>query len=575
MRPMKIAISYPARRQRPLCNRAFVTLVWGMLGIGLGSPGQADDRSQARSMVMTRYGIVAAEQPLACQIGTRILAQGGNAVDAAVAVNAALGVFAPMANGMGGDLFAIVYEAKTGKLHGLNASGWAPAGLTPEVLKSKRVEKMPQSGINAVTVPGAVDGWDKLLGRFGRKSLSDVLAPAIRYAEEGFPVTEIFSSYWVESERKLKSDTNAARTFLLRGHAPQPGEMFRNPDLAWSLKQVAKHGSKAFYQGEIAKRILATSQELGGTMTAEDLVKFSSEWVEPISTSYHGWTVYEMPPNGQGMGALLMLNLMERFPLAEYGPGSANAFHVMIEAKKLAYADVLRYVCDPKINKVPMAGLLSKQYSQERAGLIDLAKANCSVEAGQPPPMGTDTTYFCVVDAEGNMVSYIQSNYNSFGSGVVAGGTGFALQNRGGLFSLDPASPNVLVGRKRPLHTIIPAFMTQGNVRIAFGIMGGWNQAQAHAQFVSDIVDHHMNIQAALEAPRFTKQTFPGCDVDLESRVPAAVRTELMTRGHKVKTIGVFASEVGGGQAVMRNFDNGINYGASDPRKDGAAMPER
>jgi gamma-glutamyltranspeptidase/glutathione hydrolase len=281
-------------------------------------------------------GIVAAEQPLACQIGTRILAEGGNAVDAAVAVNAALGVFAPMANGMGGDLFAIVYEAKTGKLYGLNASGWSPAGLTPEVLKAKGFDQMPQSGINAVTVPGVVDGWDKLLKRFGRKSLSEVLAPAIRYAEEGFPVTEIFSSYWVESERKLRGDTNAARTFLLNGHAPRPGEMFRNPDLAWSLKQIARHGRKAFYEGEIAKRILATSRELGGRMVAEDLAKFSSEWVEPISTSYRGWTVYEMPPNGQGIGALIMLNLMERFPLAEYGSGSANAFHVMIEAKKLA-----------------------------------------------------------------------------------------------------------------------------------------------------------------------------------------------------------------------------------------------
>jgi gamma-glutamyltranspeptidase/glutathione hydrolase len=556
------------------CGEAILVL-WVLFGLGPGRLGQAQDRSQARSMIMTRYGIVAAEQPLACQIGTRILAQGGNAVDAAVAVNAALGVFAPMANGMGGDLFAIVYEAKTGKLYGLNASGWSPAGLTPEFLKRKGVDKMPQSGIDSVTVPGAVDGWDKLLRRFGRKSLSDALAPAIHYAEEGFPVTEIFSSYWVASEQKLRRDTNAAGTFLVHGHAPRPGEMFRNPDLAWSLKQVARYGRKALYEGEITKRILATSQALGGAMTAEDLAKFSSKWVEPISTTYHGWTVYELPPNGQGIGALIMLNLMERFPLADFGPGSANAFHVMIEAKKLAYADVLRYVCDPEINKVPAAGLLSKHYAQTRAALIDPARANCNVDAGQPPPMGTDTTYFCVVDAEGNMVSYIQSNYNSFGSGVVARGTGFALQNRGGLFSLDPASPNVLAGRKRPLHTIIPAFMTSGNVRIAFGIMGGWNQAQAHAQFVSDIVDHHMNIQAALEAPRFTKQTFTGCDVEVESRVPETVRADLALKGHRLQILGAFASSVGGGQAVLRDFTAGINFGASDPRKDGAAMPER
>ncbi|HTL17231.1 MAG TPA: gamma-glutamyltransferase family protein, partial [Patescibacteria group bacterium] len=426
-----------------------------------------------------------------------------------------------------------------------------------------------------VTVPGAVDGWDKLLKRFGRKSMADVLAPAIHYAEEGFPVTEIFSSYWVASEAKLLQDSNAAHTFLLDGKAPRPGQMFRNPDLAWSLKQVAKHGRKAFYEGEVAKRILATSQRLGGKMTAQDLALFSSQWVDPISTTYHGWTVYEMPPNGQGIGALIMLNLLERFPLAHFGAGSADAFHVMIEAKKLAYADVIRYVCDPRVNKVPIAGLLSKQYAQQRAGLIDMAKANCDVDAGQPPPMGTDTTYFCVVDAEGNMVSYIQSNYNSFGSGVVAAGTGFALQNRGGLFSLDPASPNILAGRKRPLHTIIPAFMTKDKVRIAFGIMGGWNQAQAHAQFVSDVVDHQMNIQAALEAPRFTKQTFRGCDVELESRVPASVQAELAARGHQLQMRGAFASSVGGGQAILRDFSTGINYGASDPRKDGAAMPER
>jgi gamma-glutamyltranspeptidase / glutathione hydrolase len=351
--------------------------------------------------------------------------------------------------------------------------------------------------------------------------------------------------------------------------------MFRNPDLAWSLKQIANHGRDAFYQGEIAKRILATSQGLGGTMNAEDLAKFSSQWVEPISTAYRDWTVYELPPNGQGIGALIMLNIMEQFPLGQFGPDSADAFHTMIEAKKLAYADVLRYVCDPNINKVNVAGLLSKQYAKARAALIDPAKANCNVPAGEPPPIGTDTTYFCVVDSDGNMVSYIQSNYNSFGSGVVAAGTGFALQNRGGLFSLDPASPNVLAGRKRPLHTIIPAFMMKDKIRIAFGIMGGWNQAQAHAQFVSDVVDHQMNIQAALEAPRFTKQTFPGCDVDLESRVPEAARNELNAKGHQLKIRGAFSSEVGGGQAVLRDFATGINYGASDPRKDGAAIPER
>ena len=414
-----------------------------------GLPAWAADRSQARSMVITRQGIVATEQPLASQIGATILAQGGNAVDAAVAANAAMGVFAPMANGLGGDLFVMVYEAKTGKLYGLNASGWAPAGLTPEFLKGKGISEMPQSGIHSVTVPGVADGWDKLLKRFGRKTLPEVLAPAIHYAEEGFPVTEIFASYWADSEAKLRRDTNAARVYLPQGRAPRTGEIFRNPDLAWSLRQVAAQGPKAVYAGPVGERILARSRELGGTLTAEDLASFSSEWVEPISTTYHGWTVYELPPNGQGIAALMMLNLMENFPLAQYGPGSADALHVMIEAKKLAYADMLRYVGDPKFSTVPVAGLLSKDYARRRAKLLDMAKAQSRVEPGLP--LGTDTTYLCVVDEEGNMVSYIQSNYSSFGSGVVAPGTGFALQNRGGLFSLDADSPNVLAGRKRPL----------------------------------------------------------------------------------------------------------------------------
>jgi gamma-glutamyltranspeptidase/glutathione hydrolase len=296
--------------------------------------------------------------------------------------------------------------------------------------------------------------------------------------------------------------------------------------------------------------------------------------VEPISTTYHGWSVYELPPNGQGMAALAMLNLMENFPLDKFGLGSVQAFHVMIEAKKLAYADLLQFGGDPKFNPVPVAGMLSKDYARERAKLIDLEKANCNVAAGHPPAIGSDTTYLCVVDKEGNMVSYIQSNYESFGSGLVAAGTGFALQNRGALFSMDPGSPNILAGHKRPLHTIIPAFMRKDDVRIAFGIMGGWNQSQAHAQFVSNLVDHKLNIQAALEVPRFTKMTFEGCDVEIEARVPATVREELTRKGHQIKVIGDFASAVGGGQAVLRDFSRGINYGASDPRKDGAAIPQ-
>ena len=536
---------------------------------------RAQDRTQGRSMVISRGGMVAAESPLAAQVGAGILASGGNAVDAAVATNAAMGVIEPMMNGLGGDLFAIVYDAKTGKLYGLNASGWAPAKLSIQFLKSKGVTTMPQSGIQSATVPGVVDGWSKLLSRFGTKKLSDVLAPAAHLAREGFPVPEWDAAYWADTVELLKQDKNAAATFLINGRAPQVGEIFRNPDLAHSLELVAAGGRDAYYKGEIAKSIVASSGRLGGTMSAEDLADYSSEWVEPISTTYHGWTVYEIPPNGQGIAALEMLNMMETFPLAKLGHNSADALHLMIEAKKLAYADMYRYVADPKFSSAPVAGMLSKEYAAQRAKLIDSAKANCNVSPGEPAfPAKGDTTYLTVVDGEGNMVSLIQSNFLAFGSGVVADGTGFVLQNRGGLFSLDPDSPNALAGHKRPLHTIIPGFMTKGGDKIAFGIMGGFNQAQAHAQFVSNVVDFGMNVQAALEAARFTKLTFAGCDLDMEDRIPASVREDLAKRGHQIAVHGSYSAIVGGGQAIRRDFSTGVNYGASDPRKDGAAIPQ-
>jgi gamma-glutamyltranspeptidase/glutathione hydrolase len=534
----------------------------------------AQDRSQARSMVVTRYGIVAAENPIAAQVGVTILAGGGNAVDAAIATNAMMGLVAPMSNGIGGDLFAIVYEAKSGKLYGLNASGWAPAGLSIEFLHSKGIDSMPYRGIHSVTVPGAVDGWAKLRERFGTLPFRRLLAPAIRYAEEGVPITEIVSNLWASNEEVLKKDPAAARTYLINGHAPRVGEIFRNPDLARSLKEIASKGRDAFYKGEIAKLILACSRQHGGTLTASDLAEFSSEWVEPISTTYHGWTVYEIPPNGQGIAALMMLNIMENFPLAQYGHNSAPALHVMIEAKKLAYADMLRYVADQRFSKVPVRGMLDKSYARERASLIDSTKANCAPQPGIPPRLGGDTIYLSVVDKDGNMVSLIQSNYENFGSGLVPEGGGFVLQNRGALFTLDPTHPNALAGHKRPLHTIIPAFMTKGEVRISFGIMGGWNQAQAHAQFVSNIVDFGMNIQAAMEAARFRKTTFEGCDLQIEDRVPASVRARLEAMGHQLEVRGDYSPIMGGGQAVLRDFSTGVNYGASDPRKDGAAIPE-
>jgi gamma-glutamyltranspeptidase / glutathione hydrolase len=539
------------------------------------APGSAQDRTQDRSMVISRRGIVAAESPLATQAGATILAHGGNAVDAAVATNAVMGVVEPMMNGIGGDLFAIVYDAKTKKLYGLNASGWAPAGLTIEFLKSKGITEMPQDGIQSVTVPGAVDGWSKLLARFGTKKFSEVLAPAIYYAREGFPVPEWDAAYWANSVDLLKRDKNAAATYLPGGRAPRVGEIFRNPDVARSLQSIAAGGRDAYYRDEIAKRIVALSAKLGGTMTPEDFAEYSSEWVEPISTTYHGWTVYEIPPNGQGIAALEMLNVMERFPLAQWGQNSADALQVMIETKKLAYADMYRYVGDPRFSQIPVQGMLSKQYAAQRAKLIDMAKANCNVPPGDPGLLTKgDTTYLTVVDSAGNMVSLIQSNYAEFGSGLVADGTGFVLQDRGGLFKLDPNSPDALAGHKRPLHTIIPAFMTNGRERIAFGIMGGFNQAQAHAQFVSDIADFGMNIQAALEAPRFTKRTFVGCDVDMEDRIPSGVREDLAKRGQRIVLHGAYSTVMGGGQAVERDIATGVNYGASDPRKDGEAIPE-
>jgi gamma-glutamyltranspeptidase/glutathione hydrolase len=539
------------------------------------SKAGAQDRTQGRSMVLSRRGVVSAENPLAAQAGATVLAHGGNAVDAAVATNAVMGVLEPMMNGIGGDLFAIVYDAKSGKLYGLNASGWAPAGLSIEFLKSKDIAKMPQEGIQSVTVPGAVDGWSKLLARFGTKKFSEVLAPAIYYAREGFPVPEWDAAYWADAVDILRQDRNAAATYLPDGRSPRVGEIFRNPDLAHSLESLASGGRDAYYKGAIAKTIVALSAKLGGTMTLEDLADYSSEWVEPISTTYHGWTVYEIPPNGQGIAALEMLNIMESFSLAHFGHNSTDALHAMIEAKKLAYADMYRYVADPKFSQVPVQRMLSKEYAAQRAKLVDMAKANCDVLPGKPDlSTSGDTTYLTVTDSDGNMVSLIQSNYAEFGSGLVADGTGFALQNRGGLFSLDPNSPNQLAGHKRPLHTIIPGFMTNGQERIAFGIMGGFNQAQAHAQFVSNVVDFGMNIQEALEAARFRKLTFAGCDVDLEDRIPLAVRDGLTQRGHQIKLHGAYSAIVGGGQAVQRDISTGVNYGASDPRKDGEAIPE-
>ena len=530
-----------------------------------------------RSRIATRYGIVAASQPLAARAGVQVLERGGNAIDAAVATNAVMGLVEPQSNGIGGDLFAIVYEARTGTLHGLNASGWAPSGLTPALLKSKGVARMPESGIHAVTVPGAVAGWEALRARLGTWPMSDLLAAAIFYADEGFPVSDVIAASWMGLTEKLAAEPDAAKTYLPDGRAPRAGELFRNPDLAGSLRLIARHGPAGFYGGRTADAIVAISREKGGTMTAADLSELEPEWVEPMSTTYRGWEVYELPPNTQGIAALMMLNLMEQFPLADYGFHGARALHVMIEAKKLAYADMLRYVGDLRFAGTPIPAMLDKAHAKERARLIDTASAARAVEPsvfdGLTTSAGGDTIYLSVIDKNGNIVSLIQSIYRGFGSAIVPPGTGFALQNRGALFTLDETHPNALAPRKRPLHTIIPAFMRKGDTRIGFGIMGAFNQAQAHAQFVANIVDYGLDIQQALEAGRFTKGTFTGADVLVEELVPQAARNELAALGHEVAAVPPRTGTFGYGQAVMSD-GSGVHFGASDPRHDGAAIPE-
>jgi gamma-glutamyltranspeptidase/glutathione hydrolase len=534
----------------------------------------SQERWQARSMVVSRRGIAATSQALASQAGAQVLARGGSAADAAIAANAVLMVVEPMSCGMGGDLFALHWNAKTGTLTGLNASGWAPRRMTLDALKAKGLNSMPQLGIHSVTVPGCVEGWEKLSRKFGKLKLAEVLQPAIYYARTGFPVTEIIQEHWRDAVPKLAADEGARRVYLIDGRAPGLGEVFRNPDMARALELVAKGGAEAFYRGPIARAILKTSQKHGGLLDLADFAEYSAEWVEPISTDYRGWKVHELPPNGQGIAALMMLNLMERFPLGEWGIANPDTWHVKMEAQKLAYQDLHRYVADPRQAPAPVAGMLSKKYAAGRAALIDKSKARCDVAPGDPLPHRGDTIYLSTIDAEGNIVSLIQSVYLAFGSGLLVDGMGFHLHNRGALFSFDAGHPNAVAGRKRPFHTIIPAFMEKGGRHIGFGIMGGANQAQAHAQFVSNVVDHGMNLQGALEAPRFTKPLPGGCEMLIESRVPVAVRQALAARGHKLDVRAEYSSTMGGGQAVMRDTATGVNYAGSSPRKDGAATPE-
>jgi gamma-glutamyltranspeptidase/glutathione hydrolase len=551
--------------------RPIFLLVFLLFAMTMEFSGQ--DRSYGRSVVMTDRGIVATSHYLASQAGAQILAKGGTAMDAAIAANAVLGVTEPMNNGIGGDLFLIYWDAKTGKLYGLNSSGWAPRGLSVEFLAKHGITSMPEDGIHTVTVPGAVEGWSQAHQRFGHLPWKELFPPAIYYAEHGYAVPEIIHDYWVEEEAKLQKTSEARKVFLQDGKAPAIGSKFSNPDLAKALRLIAEQGRDAFYKGEIAQAIVRTSASFSGTMQLEDLADFSAEWVEPIFIDYRGWKIYELPPNGQGMAALEMLNIMSTFQPDAGGPQGTVELHKKIEAMKLAYADLYRYNADPRFVKVPVQGLLSKAYAAQRAALINPNQASCNPGPGSPAT--SDTVYLAAVDKDGNIASLIQSNYSGFGSGIVVNGMGFVLQNRGALFVLDPGHPNLLQPRKRPFHTIIPAFMEQGDVHIGFGIMGGPNQPVAHAQFVSNLVDYGMNIQAALEAPRFTVADNKGsCDIPIESRVKPEVLQALRGKSHNLIVHGAYTTAMGRGQAVMHNSKSGLNSGASDPRADGAAEPE-
>ena len=518
-------------------------------------------------MTICREGIVASSQTLASQAGAMALSRGGSAMDAAIVANLVLSVVEPMSCGIGGDLFAIYRESGTGRISGINASGWSGRDVTLDRIAG-RLE-----GVHTITVPGCVDGWAGLHRRFGRLPWRDLFAAAIHYASEGFPVTELIAAQWETLEPKLRGNRAAARTWLVDGLAPRTGALWRNPALAAALRLLADNGPDSFYRGPIGKDVLATCGELGGALRQEDFAEFESEWVDTISSTYRGWTIHELPPNGQGFAALEMLNLMEQFPLHQYGAASADTLHLKIEAQKLAYQDLQAYLADPRVADIPLDGLISKSYARARSAAIDTRKAQGGHGPGQPLPEG-DTVYLCAVDRQGNIASLIQSIYQGFGSGIVTENYGIPLHNRGALFSLDPKHPNVLAPRKRPFHTIIPALMEREHQHIGFGVMGGYNQAQAHAQFVSNIVDHGMNLQAALEAPRFTKLSFGGCDLLMESRFRPETIDLLRRMGHEIALVGDFASQMGGGQAVLHDHSAQVNYGASSPRKDGSAIPE-
>ena len=560
------------------------TLVLALAAL-LPLAAQAGDRITGkpfatRSEVIAPHGMVATSHPLATQIGLDVLKRGGTAVDAAIAANAALGLMEPVSNGIGGDLFAIVWDARTKKLYGYNGSGRSPQSLTLQWFLDHGYRDVPPLGPLPVNVPGCVDGWFALHQRFGKLPMQDVLAPTIAYARDGFPVTELIAHYWALSVPRLAQFPGFTAQFTRDGKAPAKGEIWKNPHLANTLEAIARGGRDAFYKGRIAQAIADYMKAQGGFLSAADLAAHHGEWVEPVSVNYRGVDVWELPPNTQGVAALEMLNILEGYDLKSYGFGSPEHVHLFTEAKKLAFADRARYYADPAFAQAPLADLLSKDYAAERRKLISMDKAMKSVDAGHPPLEGGDTIYLTTADREGNMVSLIQSNYRGMGSGMSPPDLGFILQDRGELFVLKEGHPNSYAPGKRPFHTIIPSFITRnGEPWISFGVMGGAMQPQGHVQIVLNLIDFGMNLQEAGDAPRIQHEgsTEPsgqvtemrdGGELELESGYPYETVRALMRKGHKV----LFADgPYGGYQAILWDAKNRVYVGASEGRKDGQA----
>jgi gamma-glutamyltranspeptidase/glutathione hydrolase len=534
-----------------------------------------------RSVVYAQHGMVACAQPLAAQAGLEVLKSGGTAVDAAIAVNSCLGLMEPTSNGIGGDMFAIVWDPKTKKLYGLNACGRSPLGLKASQIPPDSDGTIPLYSPYSWSVPGVVDGWAELHAKFGKLTLARDLTPAIQFATDGFPLSPVIASDWGRSVARFHDKPGFAEVFMPGGRAPAEGEIFKNPALARSLKLIAEKGRDAYYKGPIAEEFVKYSQKVGGFFTLEDFAKHKSEWVDPVSTDYRGYTVWELPPPGQGIAALQLLNILENFDLKRMGRNSADFWHVLTEAKKVAFADRARYYADPDFAKIPVQQLLSKSYAKQRAALIRMDKAADTDLPGEPTALNRrETTYFCTADANGMMVSMIQSNYTGFGSGYVIPSLGFGIQDRGNLFDLKPGKPNSYAPGKRPFHTIIPAFMSKDGAPVmAFGLMGGDMQPQGHALIVVNLVDFGMNLQEAGDAIRFhhTGSSEPtgtvmtdGGVLHIEDGLPEAVLAELAHRGHVLKSEGVGA--YGGYQAIWRDPKSGVYSGATERRKDGCAL---